>query len=75
MILYFPGCMATYRAKEIAKSTIELLKRGGLEFELLGESKVSDQDAWAHVAICGDEVLVRELNALSVYRWDASKSK
>ena len=45
------------------------------EFELLGESKVSDQDAWAHVAICGDEIFVRELNALSVYRWNAPQSK
>jgi heterodisulfide reductase subunit D len=47
MIVYFPGCMATYRAKEIAKSTIELLKRGGVEFELLGE------DEWC----CGSVML------------------
>jgi heterodisulfide reductase subunit D len=39
--------MATYRAKNIAKSTIELLKRGGIEFELLGE------DEWC----CGSVML------------------
>ncbi len=39
MILYFPGCMATYRAKGIAKSTIELLKKAGVEFILLGEDE------------------------------------
>jgi heterodisulfide reductase subunit D len=39
MILYFPGCMATYRAKDIAKSTIELLKKADVEFILLGEEE------------------------------------
>jgi heterodisulfide reductase subunit D len=39
MILYFPGCMATYRAKDIAESTIELLKRADVEFMLLGEDE------------------------------------
>ncbi|UCE73798.1 MAG: hypothetical protein JSV56_12345 [Methanomassiliicoccales archaeon] len=47
MMLYFPGCMATYRAKDIAKSTIELLKKGGVEFKLLGE------DEWC----CGSVML------------------
>ena len=47
MIVYFPGCMATYRAKDIAKSTIELLRRGGVEFELMGE------DEWC----CGSVML------------------
>lgn len=52
-----------------------LIKANPKEFELLGESKVSDQDAWAHVAICDDEIFVRELNALSVYVWNASEAK
>lgn len=39
--------MATYRARDIAKSTIELLKRGGVEFELMGE------DEWC----CGSVML------------------
>jgi heterodisulfide reductase subunit D len=39
--------MATYRAKDIAKSTIELLKRGGVKFELMGE------DEWC----CGSVML------------------
>ncbi|UCE37525.1 MAG: hypothetical protein JSW00_19060 [Thermoplasmata archaeon] len=47
MILYFPGCMATYRAKDIAKSTIELLKKADVEFILLGE------DEWC----CGSVML------------------
>lgn len=52
MIVYFPGCMVTYRAKDIATSTIELLKRGGVEFELMGE------DEW-----CCGSVMLRTGNA------------
>jgi Fe-S oxidoreductase len=47
MIIYFPGCMATYRANDISKSTIELLKRGGVDFILMGE------DEWC----CGSVML------------------
>lgn len=46
-----------------------LLKANPKEFELLDQRKVSDQETWAHLAVCGDEVFVRELNALSVFRW------
>ena len=52
-----------------------LIKANPKEFELLGERKVSDEDTWAHVAVCGDEVFVRELNALSVFLWKDAKAK
>ncbi|HWB12974.1 MAG TPA: PQQ-binding-like beta-propeller repeat protein [Pirellulales bacterium] len=48
-----------------------LIKANPKKFELLEERQVSDQETWAHVAVCGDEVFVRELNALSVFRWKA----
>ena len=51
------------------KGDLLLIKANPREFELLDERKVSDQDTWAHLAVCGDEVFVRELNALSVFRW------
>ncbi|UCF07796.1 MAG: hypothetical protein JSW28_09175 [Thermoplasmata archaeon] len=47
MIVYFPGCMATYRAQDIAKSTMDLLRKAGVEFTLLGE------DEWC----CGSVML------------------
>jgi Fe-S oxidoreductase len=47
MIVYFPGCMATFRTKNIAKSTIELLGKAGVEFKLLGK------DEWC----CGSVLL------------------
>lgn len=39
------------------------------EFELLDERQVSDQETWAHLAVCGDEVYVRDLNAITAYQW------
>ena len=39
MIVYFPGCMATYREQDIAKTTIDLLKKAGIEFTMLGEEE------------------------------------
>lgn len=38
------------------------------KFDLLDSSKVAD-NSWAHLAVVGDEVFVRELKAMAVYRW------
>lgn len=46
-----------------------LLKANPNAFELLDKRKVCDQETWAHLAVCGDENFVRELTALSVFRW------
>lgn len=47
MIVYFAGCMATYREKNIAKTTIDLLKKLDTEFTMLGK------DEWC----CGSVML------------------
>jgi heterodisulfide reductase subunit D len=47
MIVYFAGCMATYREKNIAKTTIELLQKVGVKFTMLGK------DEWC----CGSVML------------------
>lgn len=39
------------------------------KFDLLDTRKVGD-DTWAHLAVCGNEVFIRELNAIAVYRWE-----
>jgi outer membrane protein assembly factor BamB len=39
------------------------------EFDLLDRRKVSDDSTWAHLAVCGQEVFVRELNAVAAYLW------
>ena len=47
MIVYFAGCMASYREQNIAKTTIELLKKLDTEFTMLGA------DEWC----CGSVML------------------
>ncbi|MEW4488173.1 PQQ-binding-like beta-propeller repeat protein [Thalassoglobus sp. JC818] len=46
-----------------------LLKANPEEFELLDERKVCEGEAWAHLAVHRDDVIVRELNAVSLFRW------
>ena len=43
------------------------------KFDLLDERKISNDSTWAHLAVCGPEVFVRELNAMAAYRWDVSE--
>lgn len=38
------------------------------KYDLLDSRKVAE-NAWAHIAVVGDEVFVRELKAMTVYRW------
>ena len=39
------------------------------EFNHIDARKISEQETWAHVAVCGGQVFVRELNALAVFDW------
>lgn len=48
-----------------------LLKANPNKFELLDERKISDDETWAHLAVAGNELYIRELNALAVYRWQS----
>lgn len=41
-------------------------------FRLMGRKKVADSESWAHLAVCGSRVFVRDLAGLTVYAWDAS---
>jgi len=38
-------------------------------FELIDRRKVA-QDSWAHVAVCGDQLFVRSLDAMLAFRWN-----
>lgn len=45
-----------------------LIKAGDQELNVLDKASVA-QDAWAHLAVEGDLLIVRDLKALKVYRW------
>lgn len=51
------------------RGILRLIRANPEKFEVLSERKVSDQETWGHLAISGDEVLIRDLNGLSVWEW------
>lgn len=51
-----------------------LIKANPKEFELLDERTISEDETWAHVAVCGEEIFIRELNAMTAYRWQSPKT-
>jgi outer membrane protein assembly factor BamB len=55
------------------RGTLYLLKANPKEFEVLAERRVADAEAWAHLAVAGDEVFVRDLHGLSAFRWAAPR--
>jgi outer membrane protein assembly factor BamB len=50
-----------------------LIKAAPQGFQLLDQRKVAAEDTWAHLAVCGEEVFVRELRALTAFRWQTPK--
>ena len=50
-----------------------LLRANKERFDLLDQRKLGDSETWAHLAAAGDELFVRELNALTAYRWHNAK--
>ena len=39
-------------------------------FRLIDRLKVSDRPTWAHVAVCGSEIYIRDLKGITAYRWE-----
>jgi heterodisulfide reductase subunit D len=46
--VYFPGCLAAYRAPEIAQATAKILNKAGIKFSVLGEQEYC----------CGDPLIM-----------------
>lgn len=51
------------------KGELLLIKANPEKFELIDSRKVAE-DSWAHIAVSGNEIFVRALNDLAVYRWE-----
>jgi outer membrane protein assembly factor BamB len=51
------------------KGMLYLVKANPAEYELLDKKKVAESESWAHVAVCGDEIYVRDLTGLTVFKW------
>jgi outer membrane protein assembly factor BamB len=64
--------MATRGDKILAldeRGNLLLLRANPDKFELLDSKEVTKSPAWAHVAVAGDEIFVRELKAITAYGW------
>jgi outer membrane protein assembly factor BamB len=48
---------------------LRLLRATPEAFELLGEARVADGESWAHLAVEGRELYVRDLEGLTAYVW------
>lgn len=46
-----------------------LIRANPEKFELLDSTKISDTPTWAHLAVCGEELFIRELDGVTSYRW------
>lgn len=51
------------------KGVLYLVRATPDKFDLIDQRKISDFDTWAHLAVCGDEVFVRDLKGVAAYRW------
>ena len=43
------------------------------KFELLDQRHISDSPTWAHIAVCDNEVFVRDLKGLTACVWNVTK--
>ena len=54
------------------RGTLLLFRANPDQFEQIDQVRISEQPTWGHLAICGNEIFIRELQAISAYRWDGS---
>jgi outer membrane protein assembly factor BamB len=51
------------------KGILYLIKASPEKLEIIDEKKVASEECWAHLAIDGDRIYIRELNALTAFKW------
>ena len=49
-----------------------LIRANPEKFELLDSREVSQSSTWAHIAVAGKDVFVRELTGITAYRWNSA---
>ena len=48
---------------------LHLIKATPEKFQLIDTIKVSKQQTWAHLAVSGNEIAIRELNGIALFDW------
>ncbi len=57
------------------KGILYLINASPEKWDLVDQRKISDNETWAHLAVCDEEVFVRDLKGITVYRWRNEKEK
>ena len=52
------------------RGSLYLLKANPAQFELIDQRKISEQETWAHLAVIGNEIYIRQLDALVAWSWE-----
>jgi outer membrane protein assembly factor BamB len=47
-----------------------LFRASPAAFELISERKIAESEAWAHLAVAGPDIVVRDLDGVSLWRWE-----
>ena len=50
---------------------LRLIAHNPAEFQLLSERKVTDEEAWGHLAVSGNQIAVRAQQKLMLFDWKA----
>lgn len=51
------------------RGVLYYFKANTSEFDLIDKRKIAESETWAHLAVCGEEVFVRDLNGLTAWHW------
>ena len=57
------------KAGSLPRGVLFLVRANKERLDLIDQRKLTEAETWAHLAVAGDELFVRELNALDAYRW------
>ena len=57
------------------RGDLMLIKANTEKFELLATRKISNSPSWAHIAVAGEDIYIRELNSLVAYCWSSEQAK
>ncbi|MFZ4986739.1 MAG: PQQ-binding-like beta-propeller repeat protein [Blastocatellia bacterium] len=55
------------------RGVLLLIKANPKEFQLIDQRQVSEFETWAHLAVVGNELFVRELRAMAKFNWQTPK--
>ena len=52
------------------KGALILFEADPSGFKVIDPLEVSKRPTWAHVAVCGSEIYIRDLKGITAYRWE-----